>query len=148
MPRYALKLVSRTQRLKVPLHTQTSILEWNSRECSVVELGWNSGGLWWNWGGAQGSAQRWNCGGAAVGCGGTAEGWDTERNCTNTCTHLQVEHRNKQNQLQNETNYKTKPIAKPDQQPMPIPNNTISIQNANVVEGYAVTSVCNGVNQL
>ena len=76
----------------------------------MVELAWNSGGMWWNWGGAQGSAQRWNCGGAAVGCGGTAEGCDTERNCTNTCTHLQVEHRNKlykykQNQLQNKTNY-------------------------------------------
>ena len=80
---------------------------------------WNSGGLWRNWGGTQGSAQRWNCGGAAVVCGGTAEGSDTERNCTNTCTHLQVEHRNKlykyqyyhkaepitkQNQLQNKTN--------------------------------------------
>ena len=102
-----------------------SPLGWNSRECSEVELGWNSrkcpvrwnsGGLWRNWGGTQGSAQRWNCGGAAVGCGGTAEGWDTERNCTNTCTHLQVEHRNKlykykQNQLQNRTNYKTKPIT-------------------------------------
>ena len=49
-----------------------------------------------------------------------------------------------QNQLQNETNYKTKP----DQQQMPMLNNTISIQNANTVEGYAVTSVRNGVNQL
>ena len=50
----------------------------------------------------------------------------------------------KRNQLQNKTNYKTKP----DQQRMPMLNNTTSIQNANTVGGYAVTSVCNGVNQL
>jgi len=50
----------------------------------------------------------------------------------------------KRNQLQNKTNYKTKP----DQQPMPTLNNTISIQNANTVEGHAAISVCNGVNQL
>ena len=68
----------------------------------------------------------------------------TETNCTNRSQ----KHKYKQNQLQNETNYKTKPIVEPDQQPMPMLNDTISIQNANTAVGGAVTSVCNGVNQL
>ena len=50
---------------------------------AVVELGWNS---------RECSEGNWD--GTAVGCGGAAVGC-TERNCTNTCTHLQVEHRNK-----------------------------------------------------
>ena len=80
-----------------------------------MELGWGSGGLWWSWGGAQGRAQWWSWGEAAVGCGGAAVGWDTERNCTNTCTHLQVEHKNKLYKLQNKTSYKTEPIKRQTQ---------------------------------
>ena len=74
----------------------------SSWECSMVKLG---------------------PGGAAVGRGGTTERWDTERNYTNTCTHLQVGHRNKlykyiaeTNCTNTNTNTKTKAVQTQIQQ--------------------------------